>query len=1170
MEENNLHLRRPPIMTKKRGIKCTYLVTERDSCHTTVDVSTDVGRPSKRRKLLCVLVPSLPDDWRLPYSSPLDTAMPRLDPNPNAILVCESHEVYAVGEYRCGHAVHPLPSVDLHHPLHWITLHSCALLPWFGIAFHRGLKAFICPTHELLIPLGELTTHILRNHHNLLQRTILIAEGQKATVTLPDVRHTKKLMRHFVQHIAEAFNIPITKSWNVDFRATAPIPYLSSPRRALRCPDCSHIITSSLSPKGAEKVVAPRSDHIKQRHGRRTTSSDRHPDPNEYFYAQASGPACGGKRLHSKIVLHGYTPRQSGPEYRCVRAPTLVKPLVVSVAVPTLVYAEWLEQLGYPSMLKHSLMGFSQNELFSLVTLPNLYKTRSPPLPNEVLIENALQHIYLFLTIFIKDTNRYLDSAHPQLRDEIGTPSSQFRNLKYPAAYAGIVMNLFTLLLRTTVLKKAGMPLLFKLKLDPRERKATRRLYRYVVESGDDLDLGTLHEKTYGLLKAVLIAQPSIEKRWSIAIDYVLFFGAFRRRRTGMLEGDSPFATPGHFTGVCASWQYMLRCIAVHIVRLGDSKAVYVPFEDDKATMPDSVIDEEEGDDFFEEDDDDKDVDKQADPILSMLKSLKVFITYDRSEDMAKQSTSFSRVRVAWHAAHVGKLQCLPPTQSVWEPNGHSFTLHRKARSIDVDVNRFKDGTWSLVKSAHRVLEKLMLGDPESIDQVMTFDVLGLGDNPCASVSFIVSAASRSATVSIVEAIWVKLQAYVFHDGVKRIDGSRVRDWLRLEEELVGVLVTLHAITSGINPRSQQIVQLDFDSSNAGHDRHLFLLNRDLVVAFSPSKNPRKHGEKSGSVHFLPSVVARLLIVFLIFVRPLKTQLLTARGSGMPPGFLQTRIYLDTHGYPYSGAQLDNIIRDHLGEHFGMHANTLDLRQIFSSIKNKYFGSLFLAPKHSAVHAQADHSDYVDRSHYGRNFTRNVLDKFSLSTGDIEHFYRLSRLFHALMGLIPLEPEMSALRPPVPALVRREREQLAAERCHRLVSYHYHLAIGECSDVMLSQVIQLLEQKPYLGNYHDRCWSRLGDPVLHGVTSAVCRGASKAGSENVDPFHGCSTQDIACAIAIIELTLLEYQAMAETGSGSFNGIDLDSLIYHTAVKSAEEEISRFREWNQETVRSPSF
>ncbi|KAK0463283.1 uncharacterized protein EV420DRAFT_1165251 [Desarmillaria tabescens] len=1151
--ENKPYLQRPLIMTKKRGAKRKYLAADRDSGPTTFDAFTDVRRPKKRRKLLCVLVPSLPDDWRLPYSSPSDTAIPRLDPDPNAVLVCKSHEVYAVGEYRCGHVVHPLPSVHPHHPLHWLIIYSCALLPWFGIAFHRGLKAFICPTHELLVPLGELTTHILRNHHNLLQRTILISEDQKSTVALPDVRHTKKLMDHFVQHIAEAFNVPVTKSWNEDFRATAPIPYLSPPRRALRCPDCSHIITSSLSPKGVEKVIAPRSDHIKQRHGRRTTSSDRHPDPNEYFYAQVSGPSCGGKRLHSKIVLHGYTPPpQSGPAYQCVQVLPSLKPSTVGVSTPTPVYAEWLEQLGYPSMLQHALKGLSQNELFSLVILPSLYETRSPPLPNEVLVENALRHIYLFLTTFIKDANRYLDSAHPQLRDEIGTPSSQFRNLKYPSAYAGIVMGLFILLLRATVLKKAGMPLPFKLKLDPQERKATKRLYRYITESGNDLDLGTLHQKTYNLLKAVLMAQPSIEKRWSTAIDYVLFFGAFRRRRTGMLEGDSPFASPGQFTGVCASWQYVLRCIAVHIVRLGDN----------------SVIVEEEDEGNFEDDDDDKDIGKlRADPVPSMLQSLKVFIAHNRSDDTVEQSTSFSRVRVAWHAAHVGKLQCPPPTQSVWEPNGHSFTLHRKARTIEVDVNRFKDGTWSLVKSVHRVLEKLMLDDPESIDLVMTFDVLGLEDNPCVPVSFIASITSRSATASIVEVIWEKLQAYVFHDGPKRIDGSRVRDWLRLEEELVGVLVTLHAITGGINPRSQQIAQLEFNSSIADHDRHLFLLNRDLVVAFSPSKNPRKQGEKSGSVHFLPSVVAQLLIVFLIFVRPLKTRLLMARGSVKLPGFLQTRIYLDTHGYPYSGAQLDNIIRDHLGKHFGMYANTLDLRQIFSSIKNKYFGGLFLVPEQSAVHAQADHSGYVDRSHYGRNFTRS---KFSLSTEDIEHFYRLSRLFHGVMGLIPLEPEMSALRSPVPVLIRREREQLAAERCHRLVLYHYRLAVGENSDVMLSRIMELIEQKPYLGNYHDKHWSRLGDPVLHGVTSAVCRGASKARSGDVDPFHAASTQDIACAIAIIELTLLEFKAMAETGSDSFNSIDLDSLTYHTAVKGAEEEISRFQEWNLETVRSPSF
>ncbi|KAK0189681.1 hypothetical protein F5146DRAFT_1139089 [Armillaria mellea] len=998
-------------MTNKQGIKRTYLTTvDEGSHHTTVGVSTDVGRHNKRRRMLCVLAPPLPDDWHLPYLSSPDAALHRLDPDPNVVL-----------------------------------------------------------------------------------RTILIPGDQKATVTLPDVRHTQKLMRHFVQHIAAAFDVPITKSWNEDFRATAPIPYLSSPRLALRCPDCSHIITSSLSPKGAGKVVAPRSDHIKQKHGHRTTSSDRHPDPNEYFYAQVSGPACGGKRMHSKIILHDYTPPQSGPAYQYIK-PALTKNSIVSAVVPTPVYAEWLEELGYPSMLRHSLTSFSQNDLFSLVTLPSLYEARSPPLPNELLIETALRHIYLFVTTFIKDTNRYLDSAHPQLRDEFGTLSSQFRNLKYPAAYASIVMNLFTLLLRMTVLKKAGMPLPFKLKLDPQERKAIEHLYHYVIESGNELDLGTLHQKTYSLLKAVLMAHPSIEKRWSTAIDFVLFFGAFCRRRTELLEEESPFTGP-----------------AVHIVRLGGSKVAYVPFENNTVVTSNSGIDEEEENSIFEGDDDDKDIGTLTDSILSTLKSLKAFLTHDRSDDAAKHSTSFSRVRVAWHAAHVGKLQCLPPTQSVWEPNGHCFTLHRKARSIDVDINRFKDGTWSLIKSAHQVLEKLLLDDAESVNLIMSCDVLGLGDNPCVPSSFIASAIARDATASIVEAISAKLQTYIFNNGPKRIDRSRVRNWLRLEEELVGVLVTLHAISGGINLRSQQLAQLNF--------------------------------------------MARLLVVFLVFVRPLKIQLLTFRGSGIPPGFLQTRIYLDAHGYPYSGAQLDDIIRGHLGKHFGMYANTLDLRQILSSIKNKYFGSLFLAPKQSAVHAQADHSGYVDRSHYGRNFSRNILDKFSLSTEDIEHFYKLSRLFHAVMGLIPLEPEVSALRPPIPALVRREREQLAVERCHRLVLCHYHLAIGKSHDVMLSTVTQLLREKPYLGDYRDMCWSRLGDPILHGVVSAVCYGASKARSEDVDSFHGYPKQDIASAIAIIELTLLEFQMMAETGSGNFNSVDLDSLAYYTAVKNAEEKIS---------------
>ncbi|PBK71854.1 hypothetical protein ARMSODRAFT_791178 [Armillaria solidipes] len=618
-------------MTDKRGIKRTYLAIDGDSRPTTVGVSTDVGRHNKRRRMLCVLVPPLPDDWRLPYSSSSDATLPGLNPDPNAVLVCKSHEVYVVGEHQCTHVTHPLYSISPHHPLHWLTLYSCALLPWFGIAFHRGLKAFICPTHEVLIPLGELAAHILQNHHNLLQRTILIPEDQKATVALPDARHTQKLMCHFVQHIAVAFDAPITKSWNEDFRATAPIPYLSSPRLALRCPDCSHIITSSLSPKGAGKVVAPRSNHIKQKHGRRTTPSDRHPDPNEYFYAQASGPACGGKRLHSKIVLHGYTPPQSGPAYQYIKVSTLTKPSIASVVVPTPVYAEWLEQLGYPSMLHHSLMGFSQNDLFSLVTLPSLYEARSPPLPNEVLIETALRHIYLFLTTFIKDTNRYLDSAHTQLRDEFGTPSSQFRNLKYPVAYASIVMNLFTILLRMTVLKKAGMPLPFKLKLDPQERKAMKRLYHYVIESGDELDLGTLHQKAYSLLKAVLMAHPSIEKRWSTAIDVVLFFGAFCRRRTELLEGESPFTSPGQFTGMCASWQYTLRCIAVHIVRLGGSKAAYVPFENNNVVMSDSAIDEEEENSIFEGDDDDKDIGTLADPILLYICTVLVsFISFSR------------------------------------------------------------------------------------------------------------------------------------------------------------------------------------------------------------------------------------------------------------------------------------------------------------------------------------------------------------------------------------------------------------------------------------------------------------------------------------------------------------------------------------------------------------
>ncbi|KAK0216058.1 hypothetical protein IW262DRAFT_1464557 [Armillaria fumosa] len=222
------------------------------------------------------------------------------------------------------------------------------------------------------------------------------------------------------------------------------------------------------------------------------TLSDQYPDPNEYFYVQASGPACGGKYLHSKIILHSYTPPQSRSAYQYIKVQTLAKLLVVS-AIPTPIYAEWLEELGYLSMLHHSFMGFSQNDLFLLVILPSLYEARSPPLLNEVLIKTALWHIYLFLMTFIKDTNCYLDSMHPQLQDEFGTLSSQLQNLKYPVAYA-------------------SMPLPFKLKLDPQEHKAIEQLYHYVINSDDELNFGTFHQKTYSFLKAVLMAHLSIEK----------------------------------------------------------------------------------------------------------------------------------------------------------------------------------------------------------------------------------------------------------------------------------------------------------------------------------------------------------------------------------------------------------------------------------------------------------------------------------------------------------------------------------------------------------------------------------------------------------------------------------------------------------------------------------
>ncbi|KAK0476072.1 hypothetical protein IW261DRAFT_435328 [Armillaria novae-zelandiae] len=240
-----------------------------------------------------------------------------------------------------------------------------------------------------------------------------------------------------------------------------------------------------------------------------------------------------------------------------------------------------------------------------------------------------------------------------------------------------------------------------------------------------------------------------------------------------MLDGAEEILriTPRSGLGMCASWQYTLRCIAVHIVQLGGSKAVYVPFENKNIVVLDYVIDEEEENGIFEGDDNDEDIGSLSDPVLSCNAQIaESSITHHRSDDAANHSTSFSHVRVAWHAAHVGKLQCLPPTPSAREPNSHSFTLHRKARSIDVDINRFKDGTWSLIKSAHQILEKLLLDDAESVNLVTSCDVLGLGDNPCAPSSFIASAVARNATASIVKTISVKLQAYFSNNGSKRID----------------------------------------------------------------------------------------------------------------------------------------------------------------------------------------------------------------------------------------------------------------------------------------------------------------------------------------------------------------------------------------------------------------
>ena len=236
------------------------------------------------------------------------------------------------------------------------------------------------------------------------------------------------------------------------------------------------------------------------------------------------------------------------------------------------------------------------------------------------------------------------------------------------------------------------------------------------------------------------------------------------------------------------------------------------------------------------------------------------------------------------------------------------------------------------------------------------------------------------------------------------LDPSSVCEFLHTVKPIVeSIAFLLHATGSG-PLRMSEVVGDRY--CNGSSTRNLFISHGRVFLLRRELKSSTMHGHRSSVIHFPPPKVARLLIYYLVIVRPLEIFLTGSLDWTNEHTAYSEFIYV-MKGVPLTPRRFSDIIASYSESYFGCRLSGMDLRHVFINIQTTFLPPIPDPSCQRFGDSQAGHSTGTALRIYGQR--EDDLPGFEALCFVLS--YHWCNRLHRVLGVGPDPPS-----PPIPYL----------------------------------------------------------------------------------------------------------------------------------------------------------
>jgi hypothetical protein len=432
-----------------------------------------------------------------------------------------------------------------------------------------------------------------------------------------------------------------------------------------------------------------------------------------------------------------------------------------------------------------------------------------------------------------------------------------------------------------------------------------------------------------------------------------------------------------------------------------------------------------------------------------------------QSDDETRDPTVFAHMKTVWFLAYRAASETQGTTLAAWKEDGQSFEFSAKGHGMHlVQISAMKSLTLDLLSQLTIALDELL---PEGVD-LSELSLNGLNDDPLSRNSFFDSPKGKeifsSPSQRVHEALWTpgnkKHNLVTFRGKLLR---KNVKVWLAKEQQVMGLILTIFYLASGIPPRAFQAAELLYRPESELASRNLLFISDLLVIAFPRAKQLNR--TRQPSLWSLPPALLRPLCIYLGVFRPITNTLM--KKLGRDTTLHNTRIFAfsgDAERSSFYSQDVNQFLRTHTRKGIGFPVDAGSLRQIMTIIFRKHLPHLIELPTRlgtSYADRAAGHNSHTSKGHYGIEKHCHS-PSLKMSAHEIDRFVLVSQTWQAVFGLVSVDNREVMV---FEEAVIEEHRRIGLDHARWLINKHY--GIGEQTVIPAKQIVkQVLDKLPFL------------------------------------------------------------------------------------------------------------